>query len=148
MGAADDALPLGATYLGIVSYTFLLSTWLFVGMACLRGAGDTLSAMQIMMLVNGILNILAGLGITAGVVITTVGIGLVCTPITILPAVLGVFEVIAASRLLTDPVRPVKNLQTIAISPWLLAPAVPVIIVILASNFLGDGLRDAADPYG
>ncbi len=41
-----------------------------------------------------------------------------------------------------------QNLQTIAISPWLLAPAVPVIIVILAFNFMGDGLRDAADPYG
>ena len=41
-----------------------------------------------------------------------------------------------------------QNLQTIAISPWLLVPAVPVIIVILAFNFMGDGLRDAADPYG
>jgi peptide/nickel transport system permease protein len=29
-----------------------------------------------------------------------------------------------------------------------LYPAVPVILVILAFNFLGDGLRDAADPYG
>ncbi len=54
MGAADDALPLGATYLGIVSYTFLLSTWMFVGLACLRGAGDTMTTMRIMMLVNGI----------------------------------------------------------------------------------------------
>jgi peptide/nickel transport system permease protein len=42
-----------------------------------------------------------------------------------------------------------QNLQTVAISPWLLLlPAVPVVIVILAFNFLGDGLRDAADPYG
>ncbi|MFN8636782.1 MAG: ABC transporter permease [Chloroflexota bacterium] len=40
-----------------------------------------------------------------------------------------------------------QNVQTVAISPWLLLPAVPVIIVILAFNFLGDGLRDAADPY-
>jgi len=54
MGAADDALPLGATYLGIVSYSFLFSSWLFVGMACLRGAGDTVSTMRVMMLVNGI----------------------------------------------------------------------------------------------
>ena len=35
-----------------------------------------------------------------------------------------------------------------AISPWLLLPAVPVIVAVLAFNFLGDGLRDAADPYG
>ncbi|HUV06712.1 MAG TPA: ABC transporter permease [Spirochaetia bacterium] len=40
-----------------------------------------------------------------------------------------------------------QTIQTLAISPWLLIPAVPVIIVILALNFLGDGLRDAADPY-
>jgi peptide/nickel transport system permease protein len=41
-----------------------------------------------------------------------------------------------------------QNVQTVAISSWLLLPAIPVIIVILAFNFLGDGLRDAADPYG
>jgi len=41
-----------------------------------------------------------------------------------------------------------QNIQTLVIAPWLLASAVPVIIVILAFNFLGDGLRDAADPYG
>lgn len=41
-----------------------------------------------------------------------------------------------------------QNVQTLAISPWLLLPAAPVVIVILAFNFLGDGLRDAADPYG
>jgi peptide/nickel transport system permease protein len=41
-----------------------------------------------------------------------------------------------------------QNLQALASAPWLLVTAVPVIIVILAFNFLGDGLRDAADPYG
>jgi peptide/nickel transport system permease protein len=41
-----------------------------------------------------------------------------------------------------------QNIQALAISPWLLLPAVPVIVVILALNFMGDGLRDAADPYG
>ncbi|MGH2557637.1 MAG: ABC transporter permease [Thermomicrobiales bacterium] len=40
-----------------------------------------------------------------------------------------------------------QNVQTIATTPWLLLPAVPVIIAVLAFNFLGDGLRDAADPY-
>ena len=40
------------------------------------------------------------------------------------------------------------NIQTVALSPWLMLPAVPVTIAILAFNFLGDGLRDAADPYG
>ncbi len=41
-----------------------------------------------------------------------------------------------------------QNVQALAISPWLLIPAIPVITVILAFNFTGDGLRDAADPYG
>jgi peptide/nickel transport system permease protein len=41
-----------------------------------------------------------------------------------------------------------QNIQSLAISPWLLLPAIPVTIVILAFNFMGDGLRDAADPYG
>ncbi len=41
-----------------------------------------------------------------------------------------------------------SNIQSVAITPWLLFPAIPVIIAVLAFNFLGDGLRDAADPYG
>jgi peptide/nickel transport system permease protein len=41
-----------------------------------------------------------------------------------------------------------QNIQALGIAPWLLLAAVPVIVVILAFNFLGDGLRDAADPYG
>lgn len=40
-----------------------------------------------------------------------------------------------------------QNIQTIALTPWLMIPALPMIIIILAFNFLGDGLRDAADPY-
>jgi len=40
-----------------------------------------------------------------------------------------------------------QNVQAVALSPWMLVPVVPVIVVILAFNFLGDGLRDAADPY-
>lgn len=41
-----------------------------------------------------------------------------------------------------------QNIQALAVSPWLLVPAIPVVVVILAFNFMGDGLRDAADPYG
>ena len=41
-----------------------------------------------------------------------------------------------------------QNVQVLAGAPWLLMAAVPVVLVILAFNFLGDGLRDAADPYG
>ena len=40
-----------------------------------------------------------------------------------------------------------QNINVVALYPWLMLPVAPVIIVILAFNFLGDGLRDAADPY-
>lgn len=40
-----------------------------------------------------------------------------------------------------------QNLNAVVLTPWLLWPMVPVIIIVLAFNFLGDGLRDAADPY-
>ncbi len=40
-----------------------------------------------------------------------------------------------------------QNINAVALYPWLLWPVLPVILVVLAFNFLGDGLRDAADPY-
>ncbi len=40
-----------------------------------------------------------------------------------------------------------QNLQAVAQTPWLLLPGVFVVVTVLAYNFLGDGLRDAADPY-
>jgi len=40
-----------------------------------------------------------------------------------------------------------QNVRTVALHYWLLIPGFFVIITILAFNFLGDGLRDAADPY-
>jgi peptide/nickel transport system permease protein len=44
-------------------------------------------------------------------------------------------------------IQQAQNVQAVALTPWLLIPAIPVIIAVLAFNFLGDGLRDAADPY-
>ena len=40
-----------------------------------------------------------------------------------------------------------QNINVVALYPWLMLPVIPVILVILAFNFVGDGLRDAADPY-
>jgi peptide/nickel transport system permease protein len=41
-----------------------------------------------------------------------------------------------------------QNIQTLALAPWLLVPGLVVIVAVLAFNLVGDGLRDAADPYG
>ena len=40
-----------------------------------------------------------------------------------------------------------QNFRTVATSPWLLIPVLFVIVTVMAFNFVGDGLRDAADPY-
>jgi peptide/nickel transport system permease protein len=40
-----------------------------------------------------------------------------------------------------------QNIEAVALYPWLLLPMLPVIVTVLGFNFLGDGLRDAADPY-
>jgi peptide/nickel transport system permease protein len=43
--------------------------------------------------------------------------------------------------------RDAQNVRVLETAPWLLLPGVAVIVAVLALNFLGDGLRDAADPY-
>jgi peptide/nickel transport system permease protein len=40
-----------------------------------------------------------------------------------------------------------QNIEAVALYPWLMLPMLPVIVTVLGFNFLGDGLRDAADPY-
>ncbi len=40
-----------------------------------------------------------------------------------------------------------QNLASIEIYPWTAIPMLPIIVVVLAFNFLGDGLRDSLDPY-
>jgi peptide/nickel transport system permease protein len=40
-----------------------------------------------------------------------------------------------------------QNINVVALYPWLMLSVVPVFIIVLAFNFFGDGLRDAADPY-
>lgn len=40
-----------------------------------------------------------------------------------------------------------QNLRAVATSPWLLLPGLAVVLAVLGFNFVGDGLRDAADPY-
>jgi peptide/nickel transport system permease protein len=40
-----------------------------------------------------------------------------------------------------------QNVRSLALAPWVLSPVVFVVVAVLAFNFVGDGLRDAADPY-
>ncbi len=96
-------------------------------------------AIGVMTLVNGILNILAGLGLTFGFAVTVVG--LLCVPFTILPTVLGIFEVIYASKVIANPPVPVKFSQAIAILEIcciLVGNFVSMIVGILALVFYND----------
>ena len=40
-----------------------------------------------------------------------------------------------------------QNFRAVALHPWLLMPGLFVVVTVLLFNFMGDGLRDAADPY-
>ena len=66
-------------------------------------------------LASGIINVLWGIGVSATGVLSTIGIGLICLPVTILPTVLGIFEILYAAKLLSNPPQPVRPSQTIAI---------------------------------
>ena len=43
--------------------------------------------------------------------------------------------------------REAQNVRVLSTSPWLFLPGLAVIIAVLSLNFMGDGIRDAADPY-
>ncbi|MEW6180473.1 MAG: hypothetical protein AB1522_11155 [Chloroflexota bacterium] len=99
------------------------------------------TTLGVMTLVSGIINILTGLGITAATVLGTLGIGLICAPITVLPAILGVFEVLYALKILANPPVPVQFSQTIAILEILcilFGNAIALIVGILALVFYND----------
>ena len=99
------------------------------------------TALGIMTLVNGILNILAALGLTVSVVLGTIGLGLICAPITLLPAALGVFEILYAMKIIATPVQPVQFSQTIAILEIcciVFGNAISLVVGILALVFYND----------
>jgi len=73
------------------------------------------TALSVATLVSGIINILYGLTLTGGIVIGTIGLGLICAPVTILPSVLGIFEILYAIKLMANPPRPIQPSQAIAI---------------------------------
>ena len=73
------------------------------------------TAIAIMTLINGIINIFVALGVTLTAIFASFGFGFLCVPITILPLVLGIFEIIYAAKLLPENPGVVKPSQTIAI---------------------------------
>ncbi len=44
-------------------------------------------------------------------------------------------------------IQDAQNIHSVATQPWMLIPGVLVILAVMLFNFLGDGMRDAADPY-
>ncbi len=70
-------------------------------------------AIEIILLVSGILNILTGLSVTFGFLVSIVGI--ICLPVVVLPLVLGVFEVVYASRLMSGKIVTASDIKMIAI---------------------------------
>jgi len=91
---------------------------------------------------SGILNLLASLAITTLIVIGTIGIGLIiCAPITLLPAVLGVFEIIYAARLLSEvelPPPPNYILAYFEIAALLFANLITLAVGVIAFVIYND----------
>jgi hypothetical protein len=99
------------------------------------------AAITYMTLASGILNVIYGVGLTAGIVLGTLGVGLLCAPLTILPSVLGIFEILYAVKLMSNPPQPVQPSQAIAIleiCTILLGGVLPAVVGILVLVFYND----------
>lgn len=97
-----------------------------------------------MTLASGIVNLFWGLGLSLTVLMTIVGV--VCVPFTILPSILGVFEIIYAAKLLSNPpqaVQPSTNIAILEIVCILAGNLFSVVVGILALVFYNDlAVRD------
>ena len=74
---------------------------------------DMVGPIGIIMVVSGILNILAGIGWAALIILGTLGIGLLCAPIFLIPMGIGIYEIIQGVNIMND--RPVKNVPLVGI---------------------------------
>ena len=100
-----------------------------------------LTALAIATIVSGAFNIMAACGLTISVVVGTFGIGLLCAPLTLLPIVLGIFEIIYGAKLLANPPKPVKPSMAIAvleILTVLFLNVISLVVGILAIVFYND----------
>jgi len=90
-------------------------------------------------LASGIVNLIWGLA-ASGTVLATI-IGFICTPITILPTVLGIFEIIYAAKLLSNPPQPVApstNIAFFEIACVLIGNVFAMVVGILSLVFYND----------
>jgi hypothetical protein len=92
-----------------------------------------------MTLVSGIVNLIWGLAASGTVLATFVGI--VCVPITILPTILGIFEIIYAAKLMSTPPQPVQpstNIAVLEIVCIVVGNVFSVVVGVLALVFYND----------
>jgi hypothetical protein len=74
---------------------------------------SNVNAIAVMTLISGILNLVGSISVTFAFAISL--FGLICVPFTLLPAVLGIFEILYAVRLMANPPQAVKPGRTLAI---------------------------------
>ena len=89
-----------------------------------------------MTLASGIVNLFWGIAASGAVLATIVGV--ICTPITILPTILGVFEIIYAAKLMSNPpqkIQPSTNLEIVCV---IVGNLFAVVVGILALVFYND----------
>jgi len=97
------------------------------------------TTIAVLTLVSGIVNLFWGFIASATALGTIVGV--VCLPITILPTILGVFEIIYAAKLLSSQPEPIQPSQTIAILEILtlfIGNLFSMVVGILALIFYND----------
>lgn len=98
-----------------------------------------LTAIAVMTLVSGIINLFWGFVASVSVISTIIGV--VCLPIAILPTILGVFEIVYAAKLLStqpQPVQPSTSIAVFQILTVLMGNVFSMIVGILALIFYND----------
>jgi hypothetical protein len=104
------------------------------------------------MLVSGISNVLAGCGLTGIILLGTLGIGIICAPLTLIPAILGGFEIFYATKILKNPPDAIKvqylqylSYAEVASIIWgnVISAVVGVVVIIFFNEpEVGDYFRD------
>lgn len=97
------------------------------------------TAIALMTLVSGIINLFWGFIFSATALSTLIGI--VCLPITILPTILGIFEIIYAAKLLStqpEPIQPSQSLAVFEILTFLIGNIFSTVVGILVLIFYND----------